>query len=48
MVADDGVFSVRLPAGRYRCSFRKASEKRGPAVFEVEEGGEVTLELAYP
>ena len=44
----DGAFSVRLPAGKYRCAYRLAGAKRGPAVFEVREGGEVVLDLVYP
>jgi len=44
----DGAFAIRLPAGRYRCACRRASAKRGPVVFEVEEGGEVVLSLVYP
>jgi len=46
--AKDGVFSIRLPAGRYRCAGRVKGAKRGPTEFEVEEGGEVVLDLVFP
>ena len=47
-VDDDGAFSVRLPAGKYRSACRRVGTKRGPVEFEVEEGGEVVLELVFP
>jgi len=43
----DGAFSIALPPGRYRCSFRRADAEHGPTVFDVVEGGEVVLELAF-
>jgi len=42
---EGGAFSLRLPAGRYRCAPRRAGEARGPAAFEVPEGGDVALDL---
>lgn len=44
--AVDGAFSIRLPPGRYRCVHPRAGGAAGPTEFEVEEGGEVVLELA--
>jgi len=41
----DGVFSIRLPPGRYRCAYARAGVRRGPTVFDVSEGGEVVLVL---
>jgi len=43
----DGAFSIALPPGRYRCSFRRADAEHGPTIFDVVEGGEVVLELAF-
>ncbi|MHC4134091.1 MAG: carboxypeptidase regulatory-like domain-containing protein [Planctomycetota bacterium] len=45
--ATDGAFSIRLPAGRYRCTPPRAGARRGSTVFDVSEGGEVVLKLEY-
>ena len=36
----DGKFSIRLPAGEYRCNCRRQGRKRGPVTFEITVGND--------
>ena len=44
----NGKFETRLPPGRYRITGHRAGEKEGPVVFDVDEGGEVVLDVVFP